>query len=170
MPGAVARNDAVWTEPRPTPRPAPIRDAAAAAPAETPTYVLDTQVGFLLRRATQRHLTIFAARIPGLTPTQFAALAKLCETGPNSQNALGRLTAMDAATIKGVIDRLRAKGLVAATRDAGDQRRITLAPTPEGRAAFAAATDAAHRITAETLAPLTDAERVAFLALLARLT
>jgi len=30
----------------------------------------------------------------------------LTETGPCSQNLLGRLTAMDVATIKGVIDRL----------------------------------------------------------------
>ena len=70
-------------------------------------YMLDEQVGFLLRRVSQRHLGIFAERIPDLTATQFAALAKLCEVGPVSQNELGRRTAMDAATIKGVIDRLR---------------------------------------------------------------
>lgn len=133
-------------------------------------YQLDTQVGFLLRRATQRHLSIFAARIQDLTPTQFAALAKLCAAGPQSQNALGRLTAMDAATVKGVVDRLRAKGLVTARRDPDDQRRITLAPTEEGRDAFAASVEAAHAITAETLSPLTEAERKAFLDLLVKLT
>jgi DNA-binding MarR family transcriptional regulator len=132
-------------------------------------YVLDRQVGFLLRRATQRHLAIFASHIPGLTPTQFAALAKLCELGPVSQNALGRATSMDAATIKGVVDRLRAKGLVASSRDGADRRRILLAPTEAGRAAFEAARADAHRITAETLAPLASDEREAFVALLARL-
>ena len=128
-------------------------------------YVLDRQVGFLLRRATQRHLAIFADLIPDLTPTQFAALAKLCELGPVSQNALGRAT----ATIKGVVDRLRAKGLVDSSRDREDRRRILLAPTGSGRAAFHGARADAHRITAETLAPLTPAERRAFLKLLARL-
>ena len=55
--------------------------------------------------------TIFAAEmIEGLTPTQWAALAKLREVGDCSQNHLGRLTAMDAATIKGVIDRLTGRG------------------------------------------------------------
>lgn len=132
-------------------------------------YVLDRQVGFLLRRATQRHLAIFADLIPDLTPTQFAALAKLCELGPVSQNALGRATAMDSATIKGVVDRLRAKGLVDSSRDREDRRRILLAPTGSGRAAFHGARADAHRITAETLAPLTPAERGAFLKLLARL-
>lgn len=137
---------------------------------DTPEYVLDRQVGFLLRRATQRHLTIFAAQIPDLTPTQFAALAKLCAAGPESQNALGRQTAMDAATIKGVVDRLRAKGLVTAGRDPDDQRRITLTPSPEGRALYEARVAQAHAITRDTLAPLTEAERDTFLALLAKIT
>ena len=47
------------------------------------------------------HPTLFAAAMSDeLTPTQFAALVKLKAEGPCSQNRLGRLTAMDAATIK----------------------------------------------------------------------
>ncbi|GHD99461.1 MarR family transcriptional regulator [Defluviimonas sp. 20V17] len=137
---------------------------------DTTEYILDRQVGFLLRRATQRHLAIFATQIPDLTPTQFAALAKLCEAGPESQNALGRQTAMDAATIKGVIDRLRAKGLVTAGRDPGDQRRITLAASSQGRALYEARVAQAQAVTRDTLAPLTESERDCFLALLAKLT
>lgn len=132
-------------------------------------YRLDEQVGFLLRRATQRHLAIFAGLLPGLTPTQFAALAKLCALGPTSQNALGRATAMDAATIKGVVDRLRDKGLVATLPDPVDRRRLMLAATEAGRAAYDSARPLAHRITAETLAPLSADEQAAFVALLARL-
>lgn len=136
----------------------------------THDYVLEAQVGFLLRKASQRHLAIFSGRIPGLTATQFAALAKLCALGPTSQNALGRLTAMDAATIKGVIDRLRRKGLVVSARDPQDRRRICVAPTEAGRATFdLLRTDALH-ISAETLAPLSDGERATLLALLARIT
>lgn len=134
-----------------------------------PAYVLDAQVGFLLRKATQRHLAIFAARIPDLTPTQFATLARLAECGPITQNALGRATAMDAATIKGVVDRLRARGLVATAPDPADSRRISVAATARGRAVFDAAEQAAHRITRETLAPLSVAEQADFLRLLARL-
>lgn len=77
-----------------------------------PPYVLDEQVGFILRQVWQRHSSIFSRDIgTNLTPTQWAALSKLAETGPCSQNQLGRLTAMDVATIKGVIDRLTARGL-----------------------------------------------------------
>src|SRR5206468_1789491 len=41
-------------------------------------YRLDDQVGFVLRQAQQRHTALFASlMIEGLTPTQWAALAKL---------------------------------------------------------------------------------------------
>src|ERR1019366_9147390 len=73
----------------------------AAVAAGHGRYVLDDQVGFLLRVALQRHTSIFMARmIEGLTQTQFAALAKLYEVGPCSQNHLGRLIYLDAATIR----------------------------------------------------------------------
>jgi hypothetical protein len=52
--------------------------------------------------------------IEGLTQTQFAALAKLFEVGPCSQNHLGRLIYLDATTIKAVVDRLSARGFVIA--------------------------------------------------------
>src|ERR1700761_9072371 len=96
-------------------------------------YILDDQVGFLLRQAQQRHTAIFAGHmIEDLTPTQWAALAKLREVGDCSQNHLGRLTAMDAATIKGVIDRLTARGFTAVRPDPRDGRRIVVALTPMG--------------------------------------
>ena len=75
-------------------------------------YRLQDQIGFVLRKAHQRHVSIFAARIADLTPPQFAALAKLHDVGETSQNQLGSMVAMDAATIKGVIERLKARGLV----------------------------------------------------------
>ena len=62
-----------------------------ADPSEQGRYVLDDQGGFLMRVAMQRHTSIFTSRmIEGLTQTQFAALAKLYEVGPCSQNHLGR--------------------------------------------------------------------------------
>jgi len=95
-----------------------------AKPSRLP-YVLEEQIGFILRQVWQRHATIFAREIGiNLTPTQWAALAKLTETGPCSQNQLGRLTAMDVATIKGVIDRLTARGLTETSPDPEDGRRL----------------------------------------------
>src|SRR5580700_3264654 len=101
-------------------------------------YILDDQVGFILRQAQQRHTNIFASlMIDELTPTQWAVLAKLAECGPLSQNLLGRQTAMDAATIKGVIDRLGKRGFTATTADPADGRRLLVALTSEGAATYA---------------------------------
>ena len=71
----------------------PSLEAAAAVHA----YVLEEQIGFLLRCAHQRASEMFNAVMGpfGVTPRQFAALAKLDDLGSVSQNQLGRLTAMD---------------------------------------------------------------------------
>ncbi len=132
-------------------------------------YRLNDQVGFLMRQANQRHLAIFARGIPDLTPMQFAACAKLHELGAVSQNDLGRQTAMDAATMNGVIDRLVKKDLVETEADPDDQRRLIVRLTAAGSERYRTSIEAAHGITAETLAPLTARERARFLALLARL-
>lgn len=133
-------------------------------------YRLDDQIGFILRQVAQRHGAIFAAGIGAeLTPTQWAALAKLAEVGPLSQNLLGRQTAMDAATIKGVVDRLARRGLVSIVPERPGGRRLTVALTEQGAELHAACAPQALRITEDTLAPLGAAERRTILALLRRL-
>jgi DNA-binding MarR family transcriptional regulator len=132
----------------------------AADAAEHGRYVLDDQVGFLLRVTLQRHTSIFTTRmIEGLTQTQFAALAKLHEVGPCSQNHLGRLIYLDAATIKGVVDRLGARGLVTALNDPNDRRRRAVALTDRGRQVTEAAMLVAAEITATTLAAFSGDEQ-----------
>jgi DNA-binding MarR family transcriptional regulator len=123
-------------------------------------YLLDEQIGFLLRVAMQRHTAIFMSRmVEQLTQTQFAALAKLYEVGPCSQNQLGRLIYLDAATIKGVVDRLSGRGFVTALSDPKDRRRLAVALTARGKAATEEAIKVAAEITGETLAPLTADEQ-----------
>jgi MarR family transcriptional regulator, lower aerobic nicotinate degradation pathway regulator len=113
-----------------------------------------------MRVAMQRHTSIFTSRmIEGLTQTQFAALAKLYEVGPCSQNYLGRLIYLDAATIKGVVDRLHLRGFVTALNDPKDRRRRAVALTEPGRQVTEAAMVVAAEITAATLAPLTADEQ-----------
>jgi DNA-binding MarR family transcriptional regulator len=130
-------------------------------------YCLDEQVGFLMRQVNQRHTMIFAERmIEDLTPTQWAALAKLNERGPLSQNLLGRHTAMDAATIKGVVDRLTARGFTIGKSDPTDARRLRIALTDEGRAVVRRAIPVALAISEETLSPLPVSERKLLMRLL----
>jgi DNA-binding MarR family transcriptional regulator len=132
-------------------------------------YRLQEQIGFVLRKAHQRHVSIFAGRIADLTPPQFATLAKLADVGETSQNQLGSLVAMDAATVKGVIDRLKARGLVALSRHGVDKRRLLVSLTAEGRETVDRLIPLAQQITAETLEPLSQREAAALLKLLVRI-
>ena len=136
------------------------RGKLKAVPASSGQYLLDAQVGFLLRVAMQRHTAIFMSKmVEQLTQTQFAALAKLYEVGPCSQNQLGRLIYLDAATIKGVVDRLSGRGFVTALSDPKDRRRLAVALTARGKAVTEQAIKVAAEITAETLSPLTAEEQ-----------
>lgn len=146
------------------------RKGAAVATAAG-DYVLDEQVGFLMRRAQQRHIAIFQRIMgdDGPTPTQFAAMAKLAAGEEISQNLLGRMTAMDPATIKGVIARLEERGLAERLPDPDDQRRVRVRLSAKGRDAMPALLDKAKAISAATLAPLSREEAERLLGLLARL-
>jgi MarR family transcriptional regulator, lower aerobic nicotinate degradation pathway regulator len=130
------------------------------APALTaPAYRLEEQVGFLLRRATQRHLALFAAEMGAeITPMRWAVLAKLYELGPTSQNRLGRAAAMDGATMKGVVDRLTALKLIQRRADPADGRRRMIALTERGRRRVERSLARARAVTAATLAPLAEKE------------
>lgn len=144
--------------------------ATPAERADSDRYVLDDQVGFLMRVAMQRHTSIFTSRmVEGLTQTQFAALAKLHEVGACSQNHLGRLIYLDAATIKGVVDRLCVRGFVSALNDPNDRRRRAVALTDRGREVTEEAMKIAAEITAATLTPLTAEEQRAVSKLLRKL-
>ncbi|MGM4918680.1 MarR family transcriptional regulator [Tardiphaga sp. 813_E8_N1_3] len=140
--------------------------------AETPPdYVLDSQVGFLMRVAMQRHTSIFMSNmIEDLTQTQFAVLAKLHEVGPSSQNHLGRLVYLDAATIKGVVDRLGLRGFITTGSDPTDRRRRAVSLTEKGARVVDAAIRVAADVSAKTLRPLTAEEQRTLTRLLKKIT
>ena len=134
-------------------------------------YILEDQAGYMMRLAGQRHATIFQSLAPlNLTPTQFSVLIKLFELGECSQNELGRKTAMDVATIKGVVDRLKSRDLVEAKSDPEDKRRSLIALTDHARSHRDTLHEAGHKISEDTLRPLSAAERRTFLALLGKLS
>jgi DNA-binding MarR family transcriptional regulator len=147
----------------------PVADAGAQARAAA--YVLEDQVGFLLRCAHQRATEDFNATMGrfAVTPTQFAALSKLDDLESVSQNQLGRLTRMDPATVSGVVGRLIGRGLVRQSPDARDARLVLLALTPTGRSAVLEMKAAAAEVSRRTLQPLEPAEADALLRALARI-
>lgn len=132
-------------------------------------YILEDQVGFLLRKANQRHRVLFSQMIrPKLQTAQLAALAKLYTDGPLHQNQLGRLIAMDSATITGVVDRLANKSLVRTGPDANDARLSVIELTQKGRELLEEALPVALEISRATLLPLTPDEAELFIELLRR--
>ena len=134
-------------------------------------YHVDSQVGFLMRVAMQRHTSIFmATMIEDLTQTQFAVMAKLYEVGPCSQNHLGRLVYLDAATIKGVVDRLGLRGFITTDPDPTDRRRRAVSLTEKGGKIMKAAIKVASEISAKTLRPLTPEEQRTLTKLLKKIT
>jgi MarR family transcriptional regulator, lower aerobic nicotinate degradation pathway regulator len=135
------------------------------------SYILERQAGHLLRRAHQRHSAIFQENIGDaqLTPLQFAVLVKLRDLKEVSQNHLGRLTAMDAATMQGVIKRLASRDLIERRPDPNDRRRLILSLSEKGSSLVEALVSNGSGITAQTLQPLSAAEQKTFLDLLAKL-
>ncbi len=124
-------------------------------------FTVEDHIGYLLRRAHQRHVAIFTAGMAHaeLTPTQFTALLKTVELGRTTQNHLGRLAAMDPATIQGVVRRLTARGLMRRSEDKMDRRTAVLEPTDAGIALIASVVSCARKAHEQALAPLTPAER-----------
>jgi len=134
-------------------------------------FVVEDHVGFLLRRAHQRHVALFTAAMAHaeLTPTQFTALLKTVERGRTTQNHLGRLAAMDPATIQGVVRRLVARGLMRSGPDKMDRRTAVLEPTEAGVALIASVVACARLAHEGARAPLAPEERVQVLTLLRKM-
>jgi len=135
-------------------------------------YRLADQIGHILRCASQRHTQIFSKlMVDGLTPTRFAALVMLHDHKEGlSQNQLGRLSAMDIATIKGVVDKLSALGLVSVNQDPKDSRRNLINLTHKGETVLAEAIPAGTTISEATLEPLSANESKQLIKLLRKIT
>jgi len=134
-------------------------------------HIIENQIGYLLRRANQRHTAIFQKQIgiAELTPAQFIILAKLDDVEQTSQNELGRLTGLDPATTQGVIQRLIERSMVLSHSIEADRRRKILNISAQGKKVLDEAYESADRITEDMLSPLTPVEQSNLLQLLKKL-
>lgn len=134
-------------------------------------YDFSEQVGHLLRKAYQRHTAIFQQEScdEQLTSIQFVTLLTVLEHGPSSLTEIGKATAIDPATLRGVIKRLKARHLVTLTSDATDQRKVIVTITDAGIDLVTEMIPHAKRITDITLGSLNAAERIALLHLLKKM-
>lgn len=132
-------------------------------------YELDESIGFILRQVLQRNAAIFSAHIGEVTTMQWAVLSKLGEVDSCSQNLLGRLTGMDAPTVKGVVERMTKRGFITNTPVPTHKRRAVLTLTDAGQALIANKSAAANAVSRETLRPLSAKEAARLTELLKRL-
>ena len=131
-------------------------------------FHVEHHIGFLLRRAHQRHVALFSAAMAqfDITPTQFTALLRTVQLRRVTQNLLGRQAAMDPATIQGVVRRLITRGLIRRSRDPLDRRTAVLEPTEAGVALITDVVACAQQVHEAALAPLSAQERTDLLQLL----
>ena len=123
-------------------------------------------------RRIRRHLAIFSQTIgdPQLTAVQFAVLSANRRLGPSSMSDLGKATAIDAATVRGIIERLQARGLIELQTNPEDRRKVVVQLTATGNALVEQVTPTAARISELTMSDLSEVERVAVLYLLRKLS
>ncbi len=126
-------------------------------------YVFSGQIGHLLRRAYQRHTAHFQHYIPDseLTTAQFVVLCALRDSDGVSLADVVKATVIDQATLRGVIERLRQRALIAVAPGQADRRKVVIHLTPAGRDLVREMAPFAQQISASTYGTLNAAERVA---------
>ncbi len=135
-------------------------------------YVLNEQVGHLIRKAQQRHTAIFQQYCSDLqlTPIQFAALCVIVEKDSSSLTELVQATDIDQATIRGVVSRLKKQELIKLASDPNDQRKVMVQATAKGKKVLSQMVPVAQKITEKTLEKLNAPERVALFHLLEKIS
>jgi MarR family transcriptional regulator, temperature-dependent positive regulator of motility len=125
--------------------------------------------GHLIRRLHQQSTQVFQAQTEAagieLTSVQFAALDAVAQKPGIDQASLAATIGFDRATIGGVIDRLEHKGLMERVVDAQDRRARQLHLTVAGDELLRACRPVVEALQADILAPLSRAERAAFISL-----
>ncbi|MBO1326154.1 MarR family winged helix-turn-helix transcriptional regulator [Acetobacter sp. TBRC 12305] len=134
-------------------------------------YELDMQIGHLLRRAYQRHTAIFQKEIADdrLTSVQFATMVAISQLGTAPLVQISHATAIDHATLRDIVARLKERGLLCVVQDKADRRQRLVSLSPEGEKLLQATIPAARAVTELTLAPLDACERIAALQVLKKL-
>ncbi len=144
------------------------KHTTSTEPASPQDYHYLDQVGHLLRKVYQRHAAIFQQNVgqSQLTAVQFITLCAIRDMGPSAQTELVQVTAVDQATIRGIVERLKARELVTLSPDPHDKRKVIVSLTTQGRELVEMTVPNALKISEMTFGNLNPAERVALLFLL----
>ena len=129
------------------------------------------QVGHLLRRAYQCHVAIFQQTIKNfqLTAAQFAVLCTVREQISCSLSEIVGVTAIDQATVRGIIERLKLRKLITVSHNPDDRRKVSVSMTDDGMTVIEQTIPVVEQISEMTFNGLNPAERVALLYLLRKM-
>jgi DNA-binding MarR family transcriptional regulator len=105
----------------------------------------------------------------GMRTHEFAVLHYVRDAGPLSQQDLGQALRINPSNLVALLDALQADGLIVRARDPADRRRHLVGLTADGDRRLLRARKAAEDAEQELLAPLSPAERRAFVEVLERL-
>ena len=131
-------------------------------------YDFTQQIGYLLRRAYQRHTAIFQQTVPAsqLTAAQFVVMLTVRDRGPCEIPAIVQNTAIDEPSLRGIVERLKWRQLLNADHEPGDARRMVVSLTPAGQELLEQTVPFAQEITELTYGDLNAQERATLVALL----
>ena len=135
-----------------------------------PSTLAEPTALMLVRAAQRAAEALERALAPlGLKPRHYRVLVALAEAGALSQQALGRLLAIDRTTMVAIVDELERHGLAERHQVPEDRRSYRVQLTARGRTTLVRATGAAARADEALLADLDPDERRRLQASLARL-
>ncbi|EHR71592.1 transcriptional regulator [Burkholderiales bacterium JOSHI_001] len=129
---------------------------------------LEEQPGYYIRRLQQIAVAIFLEETQalGITPVQYGALYSAWRQPGLDQRSLAASIGLDTSTLGGVIDRLERRGLIERRASPDDRRVRLLQVTSEGEALLNQVIPAMLRAQSRIVAPLPEADRPRFLAML----
>ena len=112
--------------------------SSSRRPASRPAdpLALERQVCFALAVASRSVLAIYRPLLDplGLTHPQYLVMLALWGASPLSVRELGDALQLDSATLSPLLKRLESAGLITRTRNNGDERRVDIELTSDGRA------------------------------------
>lgn len=135
-------------------------------------YKFSEQIGHLLRRAYQRHVAIFQETVPDsqLTAAQFVVLCAIGERESCQIADIVQATAIDEASVRGIVERLKWRQLLTVAHEPGDARLMRVVLTSAGRSLVEQTVPIAEQISELTFGDLDAAEREAITALLRKIS
>lgn len=134
-----------------------------------PTSWSDLETSTLVRAATHAQ-TLMARRLgeAGSSPFEYRVLAVLAGVEHRTQADLGRAASLDRSDVTATVRALETKALVTRRQDPEHARRVLVALSPAGTAAFAELAIVVHEAQSEVFGALSRDERAQLAALLRR--